>query len=151
MAATDEPERAGGALTQRGESFAVVVPRHVAIIGGEPEDYESLLDTFTVHHIDHLDRARAHARGVLGRRTWLYLVHASGRLPPVEVACRIRVFAPWADVALVLQHDPTPQERVGIYSRGVVAVEVKPTPAVACSLVYALARRHARLVRVRDG
>ena len=151
MADTDGTCGGDGASTQRDDSYAVVVPRHVAIIGGEPEDYESLLDTFTVHHIDHLERARAHARGTLGRRTWLYLVHASGRLPPVEVSCRVRVFAPWADVALVLQHEPTPQERVGIYSRGVVAVEVKPTPAVACSLVYALARRHARLVRVRDG
>ena len=151
MADTDGTCGGDGASTQRDDSYAVVVPRHVAIIGGEPEDYESLLDTFTVHHIDHLERARAHARGTLGRRTWLYLVHASGRLPPVEVSCRVRVFAPWADVALVLQHEPTPQERVGIYSRGGVAVEVKPTPAVACSLVYALARRHARLVRVRDG
>lgn len=151
MADTDGTCGGDGASTQRDDSYAVVVPRHVAIIGGEPEDYESLLDTFTVHHIDHLERARAHARGTLGRRTWLYLVHASGRLPPVEVACRVRVFAPWADVALVLPREPTPQERVGIYSRGVVAVEVKPTPSVACSMVYALARRHARLVRVRGG
>lgn len=131
-----------------GKVWAVRTPRRVAFIGGEPREYEKYLDGFDVHAIENLDRARAYARGPLGRSTWLVVAAATNRLPLTEVAERVRTAFPWAMSVIVATYEPGQAVRCGLYARGVVAVEVAPSPSVVAHLVMSLARSRAVLVAV---